>query len=376
MKKLIFRKFIKDTISFFLLTSLSLALIVWVIQAVNYLDFVTEDGHGFKIYFLYTLLQMPKIIARILMITFFISLFYMIIKYEENNELLIFWTNGIKKIEFANVIIRFSLILLIFQILLNIYIVPKSSDLARSYIRSSKIDFFPALIKEKKFIDTVSHLTIFVNKKNAEGDFENIFLKDQSTGGSQVIFAKKGIITNKNDVNILSLYNGNIIKNDGREITSFTFDKFEFDLSKYSTKTTTYPKFQELETSTLIYCLANLVFNKNISLEGKKIHCIKGNQRALNNVKQELFKRIFLPIYIPLITLLACLLIITNKDSFKYSHFKFLLFAVAIFVIIISEMSVRYVGKSDSSSNFLFALPIIIFVFAYSFLIKNIRLKK
>ena len=76
MKKLIFRKFIKDTASFFIITSISLALIVWVIQAVNYLDFVTEDGHGFKIYFLYSMLQMPKIFARILMITFFISLFF------------------------------------------------------------------------------------------------------------------------------------------------------------------------------------------------------------------------------------------------------------------------------------------------------------
>ena len=53
MEKLIFRKFFADTIWFFLLGTLSLSLIVWVIQAVNYLDFVSEDGHSFKVYFLY-----------------------------------------------------------------------------------------------------------------------------------------------------------------------------------------------------------------------------------------------------------------------------------------------------------------------------------
>ena len=53
MEKLIFRKFFKDTLSFFIIGTLSLSLIVWVIQAVNYLDFVSEDGHSFKVYLFY-----------------------------------------------------------------------------------------------------------------------------------------------------------------------------------------------------------------------------------------------------------------------------------------------------------------------------------
>ena len=48
MKKLIFRNIFKDITAFFIITSLSLTLIVWVIQAVNYLDFVSEDGHSFN----------------------------------------------------------------------------------------------------------------------------------------------------------------------------------------------------------------------------------------------------------------------------------------------------------------------------------------
>ena len=57
MKKLLFAHFLKDTFFFFILMTLTLGLIVWVIQAVNYLDFITEDGHGFFVYFSYTSLQ-------------------------------------------------------------------------------------------------------------------------------------------------------------------------------------------------------------------------------------------------------------------------------------------------------------------------------
>ena len=51
MKKLIFRKFLMEAFFAFLLLIFSLSLIVWVIQAVNYLDFVSEDGHGLKFTF-------------------------------------------------------------------------------------------------------------------------------------------------------------------------------------------------------------------------------------------------------------------------------------------------------------------------------------
>ena len=97
MEKLIFRKFFKDTIYFFIIGTLSLSLIVWVIQAVNYLDFVSEDGHSFKVYFLYTLLNFPKIVSRLMIFMLFISIFYTISSYQDRNELIIFWTNGVKK---------------------------------------------------------------------------------------------------------------------------------------------------------------------------------------------------------------------------------------------------------------------------------------
>ena len=96
MNKLIYRKLSFDIVSFFAVSSLSITLIVWVIQAVNFLDIVAEDGHSLKIYFSYTILNLPRIFSKILIFVFFISVFYIINKYEENNEILVYWTNGIK----------------------------------------------------------------------------------------------------------------------------------------------------------------------------------------------------------------------------------------------------------------------------------------
>ena len=76
MKKIIFKNFLKETLEFFVLSSCAVTIIVWVILAVNYLEFVTEDGHSFKIYFLYTIYSLPKIINKLLPFMFFISIFF------------------------------------------------------------------------------------------------------------------------------------------------------------------------------------------------------------------------------------------------------------------------------------------------------------
>ena len=79
MEKLIFKKITKD-ISLFLFISITcVATIVWIIQAVNYLDLVSEDGHSLRVYFAYTLFSLPKILSNILPFMFMISLFYVII---------------------------------------------------------------------------------------------------------------------------------------------------------------------------------------------------------------------------------------------------------------------------------------------------------
>ena len=367
MKKLIFKKLLFDITVFFLISSVTLGLIVWVIQAVNYMDFITEDGHSLGIYFKYTLLSLPKILSRILPFILFISVFYSLIKLENNNELLVYWTYGISKLKFINILFIFSLIFLIIQIFLNIYVVPISLDKGRDYIKTSDLDFFPSLIKERKFIDTVSDLTIFVDKINNKGELVNIFLKDQiEDKESQIIHAKKGILQKKNGKNYLVLIDGEFINNLEGKVTNFSFKKTNFDLSKYSTKTTTHRKIQEVNIMVLVNCLKKLYLNTNYN-EVKDFVC---DNNSLKNIKQETLKRIFKPFYIPAICLIASLLIFASKDSYVYSRVKIILFLLGIIALITSEISVRYSGLDNTKSLIFIGIPLMMIFIIYSIIFK------
>ena len=84
MKKLIYRKLLKDYVSFFLIALFSSSLIIWVFQAVNFLDIMIEDGRDYAIYINYTLLNFPKIVSKVFPFALFFSVFYVTIKSELN----------------------------------------------------------------------------------------------------------------------------------------------------------------------------------------------------------------------------------------------------------------------------------------------------
>ena len=369
MKKLIFRKFAKDTLVFFLIMCLTIGLIVWTLQAVNYFDFVTQDGHGLKTYFSYIALNFPKIIHRIIPFIFFISLFYMITEYEKKNEMLIFWTFGISKINFANKIIVLSLILTLIQVWIGSVFSPLSQYKARQYLKNSNIDFFTSLIKEGKFINAVDGLTIFINKKNLDGTYSDIFLDDSSNSGSRMTYAKNGILLDSDKNKIFRLYDGKILDKEKTKINSFKFEQIDFNLAQYSSNTILNPKIQELPSKPLLGCVFKIINNKLIEYN----ELFKCEKKIFNEIVQELFKRFYKPIYLPIIAILCCFLVVVPKNNINYEKNKKIVFLITFLILIISEGSLRYSTTSNLSTLLYLIIPWILFTTIY--LLFYIRIK-
>ena len=373
MKKIIFKNFLRETTEFFILSSCAVTLIVWVIQAVNYLEFVTEDGHSFKIYFLYTIYSLPKIFSKLLPFMFFFSIFFTLIKYEERNQTIIFWTNGINKLTFLNVIISYSFLFLILNSIFSLYVVPISQDKARSFIRSSNIDYMPLLVKPKKFIDTVERLTIYSDKKY-ENTLENIIIKDSfSRSKSKIIFAKKGYFSESGGDNYLILTNGKILNINEGKTNSFDFNETQINLSKYTSKTTTTPKIQEVNSRNLLECLLKneeKIYD-NINSDFKCINKLSFK----NKISQELLSRIFKPFYIPLLSLIAGYLLIKSKNSQNFTNYKFRIFTTGVIAISVSEISTKFYSLNINESILLIMIPFVLFFLFYIFFIKKLNIK-
>ncbi len=370
MDKLIFRKFSLDIVNFFIISSFSVTFIVWIIQAVNFLDLVSDDGHSLSIYFYYVTLNLPKIFSKTIIFVFFISIFYVINKYSNSNELIVFWNNGIKKIQLINFILRFSVLFLILQLGLNLFIVPHTQNLGRVLIKDSNIDFLPKLISEKKFINVVKNLTIFVEEYSENGDLKKIYINEKlKNNNSKIIISESGKIFKKNNKYFLRLYDGGITNINKDNTFTINFSETDYDLSNFSTKTVTRSKIQELNTLQLFECLRNISkdnFDKNIRINNSEIeNC---NTRTVKSIIEELYKRIVLPLYTLIISLISASLIIEPKKNFFLKSHKLNVFLAGTSIIILSQISLNYFFISSILSYLILSIPLFLVIFYYLFL--------
>ena len=365
MKKILFRKLLSDCLVFFLITLFSSGIIIWVFQAVNFLDIIVEDGRNYLVYLNFSLLNFPKVISKLIPFILFLSFIYVVGKYELKNELIIFWNFGINKIDLINFFMKFSFLIMIFQIFLTAIIVPKSQDLARSFLRGSSINYLENFIKPRVFNDAVKNLTIYSNSKDEAGNLKEIYLKKGSGDNFQITFAKEGKFKKLGKNQFLELNFGETISVINDKITNFKFKKTDFNLSNFEDNITTYKKTQEVATMNLIRCYHNLMdldylnIDENFEVE----NCRTEN---IDNILKELYKRLIIPLYIPVLILVSLLLIFKSKENINYPKYRIFIFMIGFITIILSEMTIRLINEDFLKNIKFFIIPIILVLSLYS----------
>ena len=198
MKNTIYKYIFYEFLRYFLVALFAFSIIVWTIQAVNFLDLVVEEGHGFRTYFIYSLFTLSKVITKLIPFCFMLSMILTLSKLEKDNETIIMWTAGLNKIHIVKLIFKISLIIMLVQLFFTSLVNPTMLGMSRNIIKNSELQFVPTLMKEKQFNDSVEGLTIFIEEKIQNGKYKNIFIRDEgkifSGQGTEVstIFAKYG----------------------------------------------------------------------------------------------------------------------------------------------------------------------------------------
>ena len=156
------------------------------------------------------------------------------------------------------------------------------------------------------------------------------------------------------------------MNNNNGTITTISFEKIDFNLNKYQSKTTKAPKLQEINSIILFNCIFHHFKETLNEFQSDELLC---NDNFINNVKQEFLKRFYKPIYLPLCALISCLLLFISKENEFYGRFKLTLFVIIFFVIIFSETSLRYVAYGQSGLIIFLSFPVLFFIILYTIII-------
>ena len=193
---------------------------------------------------------------------------------------------------------------------------------------------------------------------------QNIFLHDKGNNlknlSSNITETNETTVTAENGIleeNKMFLFNGQIIsgkKNSESEIIKF--EQLTIDLSNLTTTTIKKPKVQETSTVKLLGCI---FFN---DYEESRF-C---NQEFKKEILPVLNRRMVIPFYLPVISLICALLLVKSQKIYLN---KISIFIYSFSILIFTELALRYTGINLAMLIIYISLPFIFFIFLYFILI-------
>ena len=363
----IYQNFIIEILKTFLVILFGLSLIAWTVRAVNFLDLIVENGHSIFTYFQYSFFNFISILTRFIPLAFLLSLIIFIIKEIQDNELIILWTSGVKKIKIVNLFFITSISILFFYMIFSVFLTPTALNKSRQLIGKEGFNTFLPTIRVQQFSDSFKGFTFLVEKK-IKNEIENVFIHDNSntlknltsndTGNTTTtILAEKGIVEEKN----MLLLNGEIISSKKNQVQNniVKFEQLNIDLSNLQTGMIKNPKLQETSTADLLNCM--------FKVNDKKIfNC---NDDTIKEIITVIQRRIIFPFYIPVISLICSFLLIKTNSKNNFFLNKFSVFLLCFLILLYAELIVRYTGISRIANMAFMLTPIISTPLIYSFLL-------
>ena len=360
----------------FALVLFSLSLIAWTVRAVNFLDLIVDSGYSTSTYFIYSFLNLSNILTKFIPLSFLLALLFTIIKLDRQNEFIVLWTSGIAKIKIANLFFCISLLILLIYITFSTIITPTALNISRNLIKHSGIDTISSFIKPNIFADTFKGLTFYIESKN-DNRIKNIFIRDDgnnlnnllpenSDSKDQTILAESGFIQD----NKIILENGLIQSYDQKNtIRVIQFNKTLLNFDNFDNRVIKDIKIQETPTTKILVCLKKYYSNElndNIYIK----NCPKNNIAV---IIETFSRRLGMPFYIPIISLLISFLLIYRKTEKSKIFNRYLFFGLSFFLLVLSDLLIRYSGFSNFHFITYLSIPFLISPALYLILINKLK---
>ena len=358
----IYQNFIKEILKTFFVVLFGLSTIAWTVKAVKFLDLIVDSGYSVTTYFQYSILSLFGILPKFIPLAFLTALLIFIIKQSNENEFIILWTSGVKKLKLINLFFIISMIILLLYLTMSVFITPTALNKSRMLLGKEGYNSFIPTIRVQQFSDSFKGFTFLVEER-LDNKIKNVFINDntnilknltvnKSKNNSTTVIAKSGLINEKS----MTLFNGQIISSKkNNESDVIRFEKLNLDLSNLQTGTIKLPKLQETST----YFLLNCIFN---FLEDKFMYC-KGD--AKNEIITTLNRRFFLPFYIPIVALMCSFLLLKIKSKRNYFLNKYSIFLLSFLILLYGELIIRYTSVSKTIGILFITTPFILIPIIY-----------
>jgi len=186
-----------------------LALIVWITQALRFVELVLNRGLSLVVFFELTLFMLPNFVAIILPVATFIVVLAVYTRLEGDREMVAMRAAGMSQMALARPALALALAAACLGWAMNLWVVPESYRAFREYQFEIRNRMAAVLIQEGVFNTLGDGLTVYVRKRDPDGTFHGILVHDErvSTAPSTVL-AERGRLALVGGLPQVTLENG------------------------------------------------------------------------------------------------------------------------------------------------------------------------
>src|SRR5687768_1133201 len=161
-----------------LLITFSLTSIIWLTQALRFIDFIVNQGISIMVFLKLTTLLIPSLLLMILPPAMFCAILFVYNKMKTDSELVVLQAAGLNRWRLGLPALQVSAGMMVLAYVISLYLQPYSYGRFREMQAFLRDNYASILLQEGVFSSPVQGLTVFIRERNPQGTLYGILVHD------------------------------------------------------------------------------------------------------------------------------------------------------------------------------------------------------
>ena len=218
-----------------LLVTISLTSIIWLTQALRFIDFIVNRGLSVTSFLYLTALLIPSLLLLILPIALFVAVVFAYNKLAADSELVVLKAAGLSPLQLAKPAIIIGIIATMLCYAMSLYLMPltkRQFKEAQTFLRDN---YASVLLQEEVFNTPVDGLTVFIRERDDDGTLRGILVHDNRVPNqTTTMMAEKAQLMQSPTGPQFYLIKGQRQEKRNGLVSWLDFDSYSIDLSFYT----------------------------------------------------------------------------------------------------------------------------------------------
>ncbi len=250
------RYMIRAAIGPFLFVTSVLTGVIWIVQALRFVDEIINYDMTASAFAYITLLLLPQLLPVTMPIGLFCGMLYAYWRLSTDSELVVMRAAGLSRMRLARPGIILGGACAVVVASMTFYFMPLANTTMRDTRFAWHYIYSTLVLREQQFTPLQTKLTVYVRERHQGGELRGLLIQDDRDSAKTVtMMAEKGTIIRSDDGPKILLLNGNRQERDtgSGDVSLLFFDSYTVEVNMFDSSVPVRPKkLEELSILTLL----------------------------------------------------------------------------------------------------------------------------